>query len=114
MMAPNTQVFLQIGKPTHFRSSNKNVSACGVVGPTYAAYDGRQVDCLACRRTRAWRAYVVLNETGPATCGTCRGCGRLRGKGIYVRGTVVPCPICKGTGKSPNASALPRREEGQL
>jgi len=54
-----TQVLvMRIGRPTHFKPNNKNVSACGVVGPTYAAYDGRSVNCLACRRTLAWKVYM--------------------------------------------------------
>lgn len=56
------RLVLQIGKPTHFRPSNRDVSACGVVGPTYAAYDGRDVDCLACRKTRAWKVYMGQNS----------------------------------------------------
>ena len=45
-----------IGKPIHFRPTNRNVTACGLVGAEYAAYDPRDVDCLRCRKTLTFRA----------------------------------------------------------
>jgi hypothetical protein len=35
-------------------------------------------------------------------CTACFGCGRLKGRGIYVRGIVINCPKCNGTGRAPN------------
>lgn len=48
---------IAIGKPTHYRYSNMNVSACGLVGAP-AAYDPRDVDCLRCMKTRIYRKAV--------------------------------------------------------
>ena len=47
--------------PTHFRPTNDNISACGIVHPQYAAYDGRDVNCLSCRKTKAWKTYMGQN-----------------------------------------------------
>lgn len=49
---------IRIGVPTHFRPTNENVSACGIECPEYAAYDGRDVDCIRCRKTKVWKEYV--------------------------------------------------------
>lgn len=49
---------LRLGVPTHFRPTNENVSACGVEHPQFAAYDGRYVDCILCRRTKVWKKYM--------------------------------------------------------
>ena len=49
---------LKIGKPTHFRPTDMRVSACGIEYPDFLAYDGRDVTCLNCRRTKAWKAYM--------------------------------------------------------
>lgn len=49
---------LHLGVPTHFRPSNENISACGIEHPQYAAYDGRDVNCLLCRKTRTWKTYM--------------------------------------------------------
>lgn len=46
---------MQVGKPTHFRPGNRNLTACGIVGATHAAYDPRDVDCLMCVRTKVWK-----------------------------------------------------------
>jgi hypothetical protein len=46
------------GKPTHFRPKQANVSACGIENPDLSAFDGRSVDCIKCRRTKAWRIYM--------------------------------------------------------
>jgi len=50
---------MKIGIPTHFRPTNKNVSACGIVGPKYSAYDARDVDCIRCMKTEAYRIYMT-------------------------------------------------------
>jgi len=49
---------IKLGIPCHFRPSNANVSACGVGFPEHAAYDGRDVDCLRCRKTKKWKVYM--------------------------------------------------------
>jgi len=46
------------GIAMHFRPDNRNMTACGIVGPQYAAYDGRDVNCRRCRRTKAWRTQA--------------------------------------------------------
>ena len=47
----------KIGKPTHFRSGGH--IACGLVSSTaLAAYDGRDVNCVRCRRTKKWKTYM--------------------------------------------------------
>lgn len=46
------------GKPVHFRPRQENVSACGIECPDMSAFDGRNVDCLQCRKTKAWRTYM--------------------------------------------------------
>lgn len=56
------QSVMMIGTPTHFRPTNRNVSACGIVAPALAAYDGRNCDCLRCRKTRAWKTYVATPQ----------------------------------------------------
>ena len=55
---PKPQGIITIGVPTHFRIGSKNVSACGIVHPQHAAYDGRDVDCVRCRKTKAWKTYM--------------------------------------------------------
>ena len=49
------QVRYLIGKPTHFRPGKHPLTACGLVGSYDMAYDPRDVDCLRCRRTKAWK-----------------------------------------------------------
>lgn len=49
---------ISIGKPTHFKVANSS-TACGLHGNThYAAWDGRDVECLRCRKTKAWKKYM--------------------------------------------------------
>ena len=49
---------MKIGKPTHYRPNNRNVSACGIVSPDYAAYDARDCDCLLCIKTDKYKVYM--------------------------------------------------------
>ena len=51
-----------LGIPTHFRLSNEDVSACGIECPEYSAYDGRDIDCARCRKTKAWKRYMGQND----------------------------------------------------
>ena len=62
---------MRIGKPCHFRPTNLNVSACGVVTPEYWAYDGRDVDCLRCQRTDKWLRHMGKGKhrKGASRCG---------------------------------------------
>ena len=53
---------IKIGKPTHYRPNNKNVTACGVISPEYFAYDARDVDCLRCMKTKKYKS--LLDEIG--------------------------------------------------
>lgn len=54
---------ITVGRPTHFRPTNANKSACGIECPELAAYDGRDVDCLKCRKTAAWKRQVGQIKT---------------------------------------------------
>jgi len=49
---------IKIGKPVHFRPNNLNISACGIVSPKYMAYDGRDVNCLRCIKTKKYKIYM--------------------------------------------------------
>jgi hypothetical protein len=61
---------MPLGIPCHFRPGNANVSACGIECPDISAYDGRDVNCVRCRRTRVWRVYMGRPEkSSPAPPG---------------------------------------------
>lgn len=47
-----------IGIPCHFRPTNEDKSACGIECPQISAYDGRDVNCIRCRKTKAWKRYM--------------------------------------------------------
>jgi hypothetical protein len=49
-----------IGIPCHFRPNNDNISACGIYAPQIKAFDGRDVNCLRCRKTLIWKKYMGL------------------------------------------------------
>lgn len=49
---------IRVGKPIHYRPGQDNITACGLVGTEYAAYDPRDVDCLNCRKTAAYRRAI--------------------------------------------------------
>ena len=51
---------VMLGVTCHFRPNNDNVSACGIECPEYSAYDGRDVDCNRCRKTKKWKIYMGL------------------------------------------------------
>lgn len=57
-----TKNIMPVGVPCHFRPSNANVSACGIVGPKLAAYDGRDVDCIRCQKTKEWKRQMGKGE----------------------------------------------------
>jgi len=50
-----------IGKPTHMTKDGK-ITCCGLVGKEVhiMAYDARDVDCLRCRKTKAYKAYMGI------------------------------------------------------
>jgi len=52
---------MKIGIPCHFKPSNKNISACGVVNPKIAAYDARDVNCIRCMITKKYLTYMGIN-----------------------------------------------------
>jgi hypothetical protein len=54
----DNKTIMTVGVPCHFRPNNKNRSACGIECPTYASYDGRDVDCIRCRKTKVWKTYM--------------------------------------------------------
>ena len=56
-----------LGIPRHFREGPEDVSACGIEAPTYFAYDGRNVDCIRCQRTKAWKRYMGQETAKKAT-----------------------------------------------
>ena len=58
----NWTLNMKIGKPCHFRSNNKNISACGIVNPDYAAYDPRDVDCIRCKRTTKYKTAMGIKD----------------------------------------------------
>ena len=60
--SPRNQPIWKVGIPCHFRPTNENVSACGIECPQYSGYDGRDTDCLRCRKTRKWKTYMGLNK----------------------------------------------------
>ena len=50
---------MKIGKPTHYRPSDKKITACGlVVDDIRMAYDARDCDCINCMNTRKYKVYV--------------------------------------------------------
>jgi hypothetical protein len=53
---------IAIGKPTHYRPKNDNVSACGVIAPDYAAYDPRDCNCVSCRKTKVYKIAMGQKE----------------------------------------------------
>lgn len=46
---------ITIGRPTHYRPNNQNITACGLVGAEHMAYDPRDCDCLNCQKTSRYR-----------------------------------------------------------
>lgn len=48
---------MKIGKPKHFRSTKRPISACGIVNPEFSTYAGWETDCIRCRRTQEWARY---------------------------------------------------------
>ncbi len=48
------------GIPTHFRPTDQNISACGIVNAQYMAYDARHCDCIRCKKTKAYKQYMDL------------------------------------------------------
>jgi len=61
-METNTPNIMTDKKLIHFRPSNENVSACGIECPEISAYDGRDVDCAVCRKTKAWKRYMGRDD----------------------------------------------------
>jgi len=74
---------IKIGIACHFKYSNLNISACGIVNPKIAAYDGRDVNCERCKKTKAYKIYMQVNKKRICQCHysldfkprTCRACG---------------------------------------
>lgn len=64
MSKTNSKRIITVGRPTHFRPTNANKSACGIECPELAAYDGRDVDCLKCRKTSAWKRQAGQIKSG--------------------------------------------------
>jgi len=48
-------------KICHFRPSNVNISACGMINPEIAAYDGRDVNCPLCKKSKEYKIYIGLD-----------------------------------------------------
>ena len=53
---------MALGVPCHFRPSNLNCSACGIVNPMIAAYDGRDVNCIRCKKTKLYSVYMQREQ----------------------------------------------------
>lgn len=79
---------IPIGIPTHFRTSDKNVSACGVVHPERAAFDGRDVDCLRCRKTKVYRV-----QCGPVGSVTAE---QLKNEILCACNAITDSVLCSG------------------
>ncbi len=58
-----------LGKAVHFRPNQKNVSACGIIGPDYSAYDARDCNCLQCIKTKEYQVYLNGKDKGRVTPG---------------------------------------------
>ena len=56
----NKPKYILAGKATHFRPSNKPVTACGIVGSENMIYDARDCDCLRCKKTNAYKVYMGI------------------------------------------------------
>ena len=56
--ASKQKQIMPLGKPTHYRPSNENVSACGIVSPEYSGYDARSCDCIRCMKTKKYKVYM--------------------------------------------------------
>lgn len=54
-----SKMIIQIGRPIHLRLYDRKVTACGLVGEYESAYDPRDVECLNCRKTKAY--YKAIN-----------------------------------------------------
>ena len=54
----DNKIILRIGTVCHFRPSDKNISSCEIINPKIAAYDGRDVNCLRCKKTKAYSKYM--------------------------------------------------------
>jgi hypothetical protein len=56
-------MLIALGKPTHYRPSNRKVSACGVVlQDSNGAYDARYTNCLRCMKTMSYKIYMCLRR----------------------------------------------------
>lgn len=57
---------LKIGMPIHLvkvghngTNEHNNMTACGILAAKESvAHDGRDVNCLRCRKTKQWRTYM--------------------------------------------------------
>lgn len=56
-------IIIRAGTPTHFRPTNLNLTACGLVG-AYSAFDPRDVDCLRCMKTKGYRKAIGKGDSG--------------------------------------------------
>jgi len=63
-MSNRQKLISTIGKATHFRPNNRNLTACGMVWAEFQAYDARDVDCLRCIKTKKYRIYMGLTNVG--------------------------------------------------
>ena len=53
---------ISIGRPMHFRLCGGKITACGmVIQEEWMAYDPRDVECLRCRNTHAYRESIEAN-----------------------------------------------------
>jgi hypothetical protein len=65
---------------------DKNITACGLDGNYYGSYDGRDVDCRRCMKTKRYIVYMGKEKTKCTICsqmvlsrnitkdGWCKGC----------------------------------------
>jgi hypothetical protein len=82
-------------KPNHFRPDNRNVSACGVVNPAYAAYDPRDCDCGKCKNTTVYlRVMGKLKGKNSVVCMACGHGGEVNPKFSSQK---VICPECESS-----------------
>ena len=56
------KVIVAVGRPMHFRPRNRKITACGmVIQEEWMTYDPRDVECVRCSRTHAYRESIGTN-----------------------------------------------------
>lgn len=48
----------KLGKPTHYRPTDRPITACGLIGTFRSSFDARDSDCLSCKATKVYKVYM--------------------------------------------------------